>query len=172
MPPAKRVDPFTNINDINSMKEYFFKKKRIRDLTIFIIGINTGLYPTDLIHLKYCHVLNDDFSIKIEIDLSMFGRYRIKSVPINESVVSILNEYINYSKATNLDNYMFKSQRRNSLYSNSLNKIIKDATVTLALNGNFGSSSLRKTYLYHTLGICMHYYHDDEVNYKTINTNL
>ena len=59
-----RSEPIKNTEDINRISKFLIANKRYRDNMLFIIGINFGLRVSDLIQLRFTHLINDDLTFK------------------------------------------------------------------------------------------------------------
>ena len=47
------TSPIRTKEEIEKMKEYYLTKNNYRDYALFVIGINTALRISDLLHLKW-----------------------------------------------------------------------------------------------------------------------
>ena len=52
------TQPIKDPRNIEKMKKYFIKKDEIRNYVMFILGLNTSLRISDLLHLKWKDVYN------------------------------------------------------------------------------------------------------------------
>ncbi|HCJ58885.1 MAG TPA: hypothetical protein DHV55_17170 [Clostridiaceae bacterium] len=147
MPEA--VDPFLNKEDIRKIKQHFIEFKQYRDLAIFILGINTGLAPKDIVTLKYSDVINNVGEIRdyiFENGYSM-GKLVFDRIPLNISAKKALQDYTSSRSCSKT--YLFPSKRSAYLSVNAYTKIISHVAAINNIDGHYGFFSLRKTFLYH-----------------------
>ena len=154
---SQEVYPFKNINDINNVSSYL-KTKNIRDYTIFIVGINTGLRCGDLLSLSWEKVLNN-ISGNINDSVTIFEEKTNKkrNIEFNDLVLTLLTDYYlheYYRLGTAPTGYLFKSKRANSEGINCVGvdhvrKMLKEAALACDITFNVGTHSMRKTWGYH-----------------------
>ena len=64
-----KAEPIKSLDDIRRISQYLVSRGRYRDNMLFICGINFGLRISDLLTLRFCHLINDDLSFKDEFPL-------------------------------------------------------------------------------------------------------
>ncbi|MCP3924389.1 MAG: tyrosine-type recombinase/integrase [Desulfobacterales bacterium] len=137
-----KVEPIKNLKDIKAIKTLL--KDSPRNSTLFILGINTNLSPSELIHLKYTDVkdLGDNGIIKIEDENG-----KVKEVTLNRSCILSIKSLIEGNEYEE-DDFLFKSQR-GKLIVPSVHRLIDKWCTAVNLKENYGSHTLRKTWGYH-----------------------
>ncbi len=136
----KFVDPIRDKSKIEEIRDNL-KKQSERNWFLFSLGISTGLRISDLRILKVSDVLD---RTHIHIHEKKTGKK--KRVPLNSSVVKIIEEY---TKGMDEDGYLFKSRQGDKpLARNQCGNIISNAGKKVGLDG-LGTHSLRKTFGYH-----------------------
>lgn len=139
------VDPIRNTNSIRQIKNALSTKPR--DQLLFTIGINNGLRVGDLLKLKIKDISNLSEGDCIKIRESKTGKTNV--LVINRSIQSALSTYLNNCNLADND-YLFRSRKGNGpLTIQSVNRLVKQWTKRVGLEGNFGAHTLRKTWGYH-----------------------
>jgi len=57
-------DPIKSLEDIYDISKWFISRGRYRDNMLFIVGINFGLRVSDLLTLRFSHLIDDQFRFK------------------------------------------------------------------------------------------------------------
>ncbi len=137
-----KVEPIKDLKDIKAIKTLL--KESPRNSTLFILGINTNLSPSELIHLKYADVkdLGDNGKLNIEDENG-----KVKEVTLNRSCILSIKSLIESNEYED-DDYLFKSQR-GKLIVPSVHRLIDKWCTAVNLKENYGSHTLRKTWGYH-----------------------
>lgn len=138
-----KVEPIKEIKDIKAIKTLL--KDNPRNSSLFIIGINTNLSPSELIHLHYKDVKNIEINDTLTITDENSGK--VKEVTMNRSSVLAIRSLIDNNEYEE-DDYLFKSQR-GKLIVPSVHRLIDKWCSAINLRGNYGSHTLRKTWGYH-----------------------
>ena len=146
-----KADPLKSLDDIN------------RNM-LFICGINFGLRISDLLRLRFCHLINDDLSFKTEFPIlekkTMNTRKTKKNrwLSINEAVMDAVTLYL-MNVPAKLDDFMFRSESPNGKEKNvalsrkSVDRILKEIKETLGITAHMSSHTLRKTFGYHQMAM-------------------
>ncbi|GGA72782.1 tyrosine-type recombinase/integrase [Ornithinibacillus halotolerans] len=141
------VVPIKDISKINDMKN-ILEKSSLRDYLLFVIGINTGLNPQDLLFLKVEDVWNGE-NIKEFLHIVDTKTGDTKLHYLNNQVYKALNKYVKSNKINQSD-YLFKSTRNEKpITRQQAYRIIKSAAVQAGVEGNTGLHTMRKTFGYH-----------------------
>jgi integrase len=138
-----KVEPIKNLKDIKAIKSLL--KDNPRNSTLFILGINTNLSPSELIHLQYKDVKNLDVNGILTIEDE--NNDKVKEVMLNRSCVLSIKSLIEINGYEDED-YLFKSQR-GKLIVPSVHRLIDKWCTAVNLKANYGSHTLRKTWGYH-----------------------
>lgn len=135
----------------------------LRNLVMFILGINLPLKTPDFLKLKYKDVFDvTDCPKSITMQLARLHRDEEVCVPLRNIVKTALlvyREKFDLCYAENAEDYLFMSRKHQAISSASWWRILSEAAVDLNLSKNIGAESLRKTY-------CLNIYQlaDDKIN--------
>lgn len=143
------VHPIKSIEKISQMKE-ILKKHSIRDLLLFVAGINLGIRVQDLLNLKLEDVYDlETNSPKEFLVINDANTGRKNYFYINEQVSKVLMEYIKAYDLQSTD-FLFKSKKNDSpITRQQAYRIINGAAKEIGLDVNIGMHTLRKTFGYH-----------------------
>lgn len=144
-------DPIVTKNELAKLKEYMINSAKNRDLCwrnymLVVIGVNFGLRASDLCRLKL-----SDLKDKTHLDIVEQKTKKRRVIFINDSVRSVIQEYLSHSIFVDENTYLFPSNKGGHITPKYIYKLIKKATVDLGWKGNYGSHTLRKTMAYHVL---------------------
>lgn len=157
---SSTVYPFTS-EEIKMMANVFNKRieeakgdtrKWIawRNKTLFLISINVGLRASDLLQLRYSYFYNEDMSFKEYYELipkKQTETRKFVKLFFNKSVKKVLEKYVEQYSITDLNEFVFKSQKGNEAISErGFWKIIVDAAEEAGIKKNVGTHSCRKTW--------------------------
>ena len=62
--PEHTSEPIKSVDDIYMISQFLIDQKRYRDNMLFIVGINFGLRVSDLRELRFCNLINSNFTFK------------------------------------------------------------------------------------------------------------
>ena len=156
------AEPIKSIDDINRISQYLISNKRYRDNMLFIVGINFGLRISDLLELRFSHIIDDDFAFKITFPVlekktkNTRKTKRNRYISINNAVMDAVTLYLQHSQCK-LDDYMFRSESNRGSNQNkpmsrqSADRILKEIGETLGLDSKIATHSLRKTFCFHQM---------------------
>ena len=159
-----KADPIKSLDDINRISQYLISSGRYRDNMLFICGINFGLRISDLLRLRFCHLINDDLSFKDEFPIlekkTEHTRKTKKNrwLTVNDAVIDAVTLYLQHAQAK-LDDFMFRSESPNGKEKNvalsrkSIDRILKEIQSTLGISAHMSSHTLRKTFGYHQMAM-------------------
>lgn len=164
-------EPIKSIEDINRITQYLIGQHRWRDNMLFIVGINFGLRVSDLVSLRFSHIINSNFTFKDKFPIVekktkntrkvMKNRY----LTINTAVIEAVTLYLENTPGVRLSDYMFRSESNGGNYSednqqdkenrplsrSSVDRILKGIADDLHLNCKVSTHTLRKTFAYHQM---------------------
>lgn len=161
-------EPIKNIQDIKRMSEWFLSNGKYRDNMLFIVGINFGLRVSDLLTLRFSHLIDDEFRFKTTFpvfEIKTRNTRKVKKnryITINDAVVDAVTLYLEHTPGVHLSDYMFRSEsnrgknRNMHLTRKSVDKILKDAANVLGFDFKVATHTLRKTFAYHQMLISNH----------------
>jgi integrase len=171
------VEPIRDRKKIAQIKNLLRGQKRLRDLLLFVVGINSALRISDILELQTCHFFDDQGRIKRRFWIKEQKRGKRQEVVINDSIRTTLEEYMAaYPRVTdNQENYIFFSSKCED-YSHPIKrgqawKLITSICREVGLSGDFGTHSLRKTWGYHArmsgvdLALIMHKLNHESIAY-------
>lgn len=164
-------EPIKNIEDINRITQYLIEQERWRDNMLFIVGINLGLRVSDLLRLRFSHMINDNFTFKDRFPLlekktkNTRKTKKNRYLTINNAVVEAVTLYLEHTPGVKLSDYMFRSESTGGNYAegncatkedrplsrSSVDRILKGIARDLSLNCKVSTHTLRKTFAYHQM---------------------
>lgn len=161
--PMEYVEPIRDVESINAIKD-ILKKHSKRDLSLFVLGINTGIRISDLLSLKVEDIW-DEKGIKEFLYLKEMNSDETKAYYLNKNVQHALEDYLNSYDFLESD-YLFKSKKNNlPITRQQAYRIINKAAKEVGIPGKIGTHTLRKTFGYHAyrkgiaISIIMGIYH-------------
>jgi len=138
------VDPIRNPKDIEAIRRLL--KERPRDQLLFTLGINNGLRVCDLMKLTVGQIRDLKVGQTIQIKESKTGKMNVLAV--NKKTHRALQNYLKKILPEDEDP-LFPSQKGGGpLQTQRVQKMIKEWTRAIALKGNYGAHTLRKTFGY------------------------
>lgn len=141
------VNPIRDIEKINEIKG-ILRKSSLRDLLLFVLGINTGIAVQDLLNLTVKDVW-DGSKVKEFLYIEGEKLGEDKSFYLNSNVGEAIQDYL-ASIDWELDDYLFKSKKNNLPISRQqAYRIINHAAKEVGIPENVGTQTLRKTFGYH-----------------------
>lgn len=155
-------EPIKSLEDIQRISNYFIENGRYRDNMLFIVGINFGLRVSDLLRLRFSHLIDADFNFKktfpiLEKKTSSTRKVqKNRYITINDAVIDAVVLYLEHNDCR-LDHYMFRSVSNNGSNQNrpmdrsNVDRVLKDAAEKLGINTKVATHTLRKTFGYHQM---------------------
>lgn len=137
-----KVEPIRDKKAIARIKKIL--ADRPRDLCLFTLGINTAYRANELLSIKVGQVRN--LKTGDVLDLKQRKTQKYRSVVLNQTAVSAIQNWLNASELTD-DDYLFKGQR-GCLTVETVSTLVKTWCQDVGLKGNYGSHTLRKTWGY------------------------
>ncbi len=134
------VEPIRNMEDLKKI-EKILKKQSLRNLLLFLIGINCGLRISDILNLDVKDVKNKNYINIFEIKTGKYKRF-----PINTKLKPLLKKF---TKDRNDDEPLFISIFNNRMERTQCYRIIKKACQDAGIDYIVGTHTLRKTFGYH-----------------------
>ncbi|CAG9620063.1 tyrosine-type recombinase/integrase [Sutcliffiella rhizosphaerae] len=141
------VDPIREIEKIEAIK-CNLQNQSLRDLLLFVLGINTGIRISDLLQLKVSDIRNEN-GLKDFLCVKDGKTDEIKSYYLNNKVKTALRKYLDRQPLTSED-YLFKSRKNNlPITRQQAYRIINTAAKDVGITSKIGTHTLRKTFGYH-----------------------
>lgn len=161
--PDHTSEPIKNVEDIFRISEYLISNKRYRDNMLFIVGINFGLRVSDLRVLRFCNLINDNFTFKDRFAVfekktrNTRKRKKNRYITINDAVTEAVVLYLENTPGITLSDYMFRSESNRGkssdapLTAKSIDRILKGIADDLGVRVKMSTHTLRKTFCYHQM---------------------
>lgn len=146
------TQPIRDIEKLQMFKNYFrYEKPNSRNYTLVIIGLNSALRISDILHLTYGDVY--DFKkkeLRSHITIREQKTGKINQIYINAEIQNVLGAYLELSSNTPR-NWLFCSQmyKDRPLSRYQAYRLIKKAAAYAGLDSDISCHSLRKTFGYH-----------------------
>ena len=135
------VEPIRSKSDIIAVKNYL-KTKSIRNMLIFVFGINTGLRVSDILALDVQDVKNKSF-----IELKEKKTNKFKQIPLNKNLKKLLKDFL---KEREEDEPLFFSQKNYRLDKSQVYRMLNEACKAVGVSeSHIGTHTMRKTFGYH-----------------------
>lgn len=146
------TQPIRNKNELQEFKDYFwYVKPSKRNYLLIIMGLNSALRISDILHLKYGDVF--DFhkkAWKTHITVKEQKTGKENSVYINKEIRNTLELCVDCTMNSQ-NNWLFASQKQKlqPLSRYQAYRLIREAAASAGIEGNISCHSLRKTFGYH-----------------------
>ncbi len=156
-------EPVKSIDDIYAISNWFISRGRYRDNMLFIVGINFGLRVSDLLTLRFSHLIDEQFRFKTTFPILEKKTKNTRKVQknryitINDAVADAVTLYLENTPGTKLSDYMFRGESNRCGGENkpmsrySVERILKEVTRELGLDIHVATHTLRKTFAYHQM---------------------
>lgn len=146
---ARAADSIRSYDDFHAIQQYYLDKGQVRDWAMWTIGVSLGLRISDLLSLKFGHLIDIDkrtYKPRIQIYEQKTGK--LNDCLITEAVRSAMDKYLESIKFTfDLDGYLFPSKKtKGKMYEEYGWKILSDAGKALNLPLVIGSHTMRKSF--------------------------
>ncbi|MBP2643955.1 MAG: xerC 5 [Firmicutes bacterium] len=134
------VEPIRDKKQIEHMKK-LLKSDNLRDYVLFVLGINSGLRISDLLHLTV-----EDVKGKNRITIREQKTGKAKDFPLSNTCKKVLQEYLKTSSS----GWLFPSRQGEGPISRvQAYRIINAAARAVGIKDKIGTHTLRKTFGYH-----------------------
>lgn len=146
------TQPIRNIEKLKQFENYFrYVKPNGRNYMLIIIGLNTALRISDILHLTYGDIFDfkkKEWKTHIRIKEQKTGK--TNQIYVNTEIRKTLEDYSDYSASAPTD-WLFNSQMHTNqpLSRYQAYRIVKEAAAYAGLDSNISCHSLRKTFGYH-----------------------
>lgn len=157
-------EPIKNVDDIYAISEWFLSRGRYRDNMLFIVGINFGLRVSDLLTLRFSHIIDEQFRFKTTFPILERKTKNTRKVrknryiTINDAVVDAVTLYLENTPDVRLSDFMFRGtsnrcgkDNNKALTRKSADRIMKEVGEALGLDIHIATHTLRKTFAYHQM---------------------
>lgn len=155
--------PIKSLDDIDRVSRWYIARGRYRDNMLFIVGINFGLRVSDLLTLRFSHLIDDSLCFKTTFPILEKKTEHTRKTPknryitINDAVVEAVTLYLEHTPGVHLSDYMFRSESNRGknlnqpINRNSVERVLKEAASDLHLGIHVATHTLRKTFAYHQM---------------------
>jgi integrase len=123
------------------------KRQSVRDLLLFVMGINTALRVSDLLTLTVGDVRDNNGVFRNFVRMKEAKTGKIKEFPLNAAVLKVLKQYVR--SGMDDDRFLFLSAKGGALSRVQAYRILNEAAQRVGLDA-IGTHTLRKTFGYHT----------------------
>lgn len=143
------ADSIRSYDDFYAIQKYYLDRQNIRDWAMWTIGVSLGLRISDLLSLKFGHLIDKDKeTIKPRIQIYEQKTGKLNNCLVTESVEYALKKYlesVNYD--FDLDGYLFPSKKtKGKMYEECGWRILSNAGKALGLPLVIGSHTMRKSF--------------------------
>jgi len=149
-----KVDPIRDLQALARIKQNLSRERKIRDLCLFTLGINTAWRANELLSIRVGHVQHLKKGDKLELKQSKTNKYRI--TPLNPLAMAAVQNWLDvyaqqYPNTFSPDAPLFPSHTncRAALLVPSVTALVKKWCMAAGVYGRFGSHTMRKTWGYH-----------------------
>lgn len=159
--------PIKDLADIEFIKNYLLNKKyrydtnKLRDYTLFVVGINLSRRIGDLLSLTVADILNKNFTFKNGFWMITGKTQRMEHIVLTQNTKNILMDYfkVNPDILKDMNNNLFPSRtsKGKSMSYNRALEIMKDVEKEINTTKDeneklcISTHSLRKTKAYHSM---------------------
>ena len=143
------ADSIRSYDDYQAIEQYYLDRGQIRDWAMWTIGVSLGLRISDLLSLKFGHLIDTDKkTIKPRIQIYEQKTGKLNNCLVTESVKLALERYLESIKFTfDLDGYLFPSKKtKGKMYEECGWRILSSAGKALNLPLVIGSHTMRKSF--------------------------
>lgn len=156
-------EPIKDIDTIYAISDWFLTRKRYRDNMLFIVGINFGLRVSDLLTLRFSHLIDDQFRFKTTFPILEKKTKNTRKVQknryitINDAVCDAITLYLENTPGVKLSDYMFRGESNRCgnankpMHRNSVERILKEVGEALGIEAHMATHTLRKSFAYHQM---------------------
>lgn len=156
------AEPIKDLNEIKRISKHLINQKRYRDNMLFIVGINFGLRVSDLLQLRFTHLIDNNLTFRTSfpiLEKKTRNTRKVKRnryISINNAVMDAVTLYLEHTECK-LDDYMFRSERNTKAKVNkpmtraAVDQMLKSLADELSLSNRMATHSLRKTFGYHQM---------------------
>ena len=144
------TQPIRDIKTLHNFKDYYVNiEPNLRNYTLIVVGLNTALRISDLLHLKWDNVFRKG-RIKDHIYIVEGKTGKENRIYLNKEAKSTLIMY-HKSMENSSNPYIFTSSRNHTepMSRSQAYRIVRKAAEKVGLTDHISCHSLRKTFGYH-----------------------
>jgi integrase len=149
------VEPIRDRKRIAQIKNLLRGQGRIRDLLLFVVGINTALRISDVLRLRISDFIDERQHVRRRFWIREQKRGKRQEVVVNDSIRSAFTEYLTaYPHVARVPEHFVFFNTKTHDYTQPIKrgqawKFMTAICREIGLPGNYGTHSLRKTWGYH-----------------------
>lgn len=141
--------PIKNRAQVESMKK-LLRGQNLRDYSLFVLGVNSGLRVSDIVALRVGDVLDVKGRIKNRIKIKEKKTGKTKDFPVAASAAKALVEYLTTRPNAGPDEPLFLSrQKGRAITRHTVWETLSAAAKAVGITDPIGSHSMRKTMAFH-----------------------
>jgi len=141
------VQPIRDKAKIEEMKVYL-KSHSLRDYTLFILGINSGLRISDLLKFNITDVIDSNGKVRDRVTVKEKKTGKAKTFPFSLNLIEALTEYIKSLPST--QTVLFGSRKGDEPITRMhAHRILSEAAKAVGIKEQISTHSCRKTMGYH-----------------------
>lgn len=143
---SKTVEPIRKRSHIEKVKKNLKQKKSLRDLTLFILGISSGLRGSDLLKMVWESLVTDDGKIRNRICVEEKKTGKTNKMDLSKNTIKAIKEYWE-EQGKPTEGLVFKGRKGNEpMTIQHLHLMVNQWMQDSGVSGHFGSHTLRKTF--------------------------
>lgn len=159
-------EPIKDVDTIYAISDWFITRGRYRDNMLFITGINFGLRVSDLLTLRFSHLIDEQFRFRDSFPIlekktrNTRKNKKNRYITINNAVIDSVLLYLDNTPDVKLSDYMFRGESNRCgkgtnqpMHRNSVERILKEVGEALGLDTHIATHTLRKTFAYHQMAM-------------------
>ena len=142
------TEPIRSKDELRSLAEYFLENQKYRNYALIVLGVHTTLRISDLLHLKWTDVYDEERKkFRSHLLTTEHKTSKQKSIALNRKAIDALSLFYPHRKSE----WIFVSRNGGNapITRQQAWRIIKDACTKLGIEGTIACHSLRKTWGYH-----------------------
>ena len=143
------ADSIRSYDDFKAIQDYFLAKNDVRDWAMWTIGVSLGLRVSDLLSLRFGHIIDrDKVTIKPRVEVYEQKTGKLNNLLITEAVKVAILRYLEAIKYKfDLDDFLFASKKTGQkMYEEHGWRILSTAGRAVGLPINIGSHTMRKSF--------------------------
>lgn len=143
------ADSIRSYDDYHAIEMYYLNRGQIRDWAMWTIGVSLGLRISDLLSLRFGHLIDKDKkTIKKRLQIYEQKTGKLNNCLVTEAVKLALERYLASIKCVfDLDGYLFPSKKtKGKMYEECGWRILSSAGKALKLPLVIGSHTMRKSF--------------------------
>lgn len=142
------VEPIRDRKQVESIKK-ILRGSNLRDYTLFVLGVNSGLRVSDLLSLIVGDVVDERGKPVERISLREQKTGKLKTFPLSDNARKAIAEYLESRRWKREEPLFISRKDRGTLQRAQAWKILNAAAQAVGVKDRIGTHTLRKTFAYH-----------------------